>query len=311
MIPVVIGFSSAIVFGTADFFGGLAARRITPLIATWIAAGAGLALMLALVPLVGGVWSSDALGWGALGGGGSALAILLLYAALAIGPMSILSPLTAIICAIVPLGIGLAQGERLSPVAYAALSLALVAILLVAAVPGQAVTRPSLRGVLYAIGSGTMMGLFISAMDQSPVDSGLIPLLANRLVSVALLGVVVLISLVVAARHPRAGHALHGESHAGDAEAARRARRLGISLAVLCGLLDSAANSAILYGLRIGELSIMSVLVALYPAGTVILAAIVLRERVARIQWIGLALAVVAAALLSIHRELSSALGVL
>jgi len=310
VILVIIGLSSAIVFGTADFFGGLASRRITPLVATWLAAGAGLALMLALAPIVGGVWSTGALSWGALGGAGSALAILLLYAALAIGPMSILSPLTAIICAIVPLGIGLAQGERLSPVAYAALGLALVAILLVAFVPGQAVTRPSLRGLLYAIGSGTMMGLYLSAMDQSPADSGLIPLLTNRVASVALLGVVVLGSLVTA-RRSRTRGAADADSGHGDAEAARQSRKVGIILAVVCGLLDSTANSAILYGLRIGELSIMSVLVALYPAGTVILAAIVLKERVARIQWIGLTLAVVAAALLSSHRELSSALGVL
>jgi drug/metabolite transporter (DMT)-like permease len=65
-------------------------------------------------------------------------------------------------------------------------------------------------------------------------------------------------------------------------------------------VLDATANAVILFGLRVGELSVMSVLIALYPAGTILLAALVLRERVAPVQWIGLALALTAAGILAI-----------
>ena len=85
--------------------------------------------------------------------------------------------------------------------------------------------------------------------------------------------------------------------------------RAGIIFAITCGVLELTANSLILIGLRLGELSIMSVLIALYPAGTILLAAIVLRERIAPVQWIGLALALVAAATLGSHQELSILLG--
>ena len=111
MLTVVIGLASALVYGTADFFGGLAAKRIGAVLATAVAAATGLGLILALLPFVGGVWSRDALVLGALSGLTGAIAIGLLYACLAIGPMSILSPLTAVVSAIVPMIVGLSRGE--------------------------------------------------------------------------------------------------------------------------------------------------------------------------------------------------------
>jgi drug/metabolite transporter (DMT)-like permease len=71
-------------------------------------------------------------------------------------------------------------------------------------------------------------------------------------------------------------------------------------LAVACGFVDAAANGLMLLALRIGDLSIVSALTALYPAGTILLAAIVLRERVAAVQWMGLALALVAGGMLAL-----------
>jgi drug/metabolite transporter (DMT)-like permease len=71
-------------------------------------------------------------------------------------------------------------------------------------------------------------------------------------------------------------------------------------LALACGVADAAANGLILTGLRLGELSVMSVLVALYPAGTIVLAAVVLKERIAPLQIVGLVLAIAAAGMLSL-----------
>ena len=296
MIPVLVGLSSALIFGAADFFGGLAARRIQPLRVTFIAAIAGLALMSVAAPLSGGAVSGEALLWGGLSGLSGGFAIVLLYAALAIGPMSILSPLTAVISAIVPMTWGLLGGETLTGVGYLALGLALVAVVLVGFVPEKGAVRPHPRGILYAVGSGILIGVFLVIMDQTPDDSGLVPLLANRAASVVFLGALILVLMTRARR---------GTAESTDARSGWRA---GLGIALICGILDATANAMILFGLRLGDLSVMSVLVALYPAGTILLAGILLGERIAPVQWAGLALAVAAAAMLGSHRELSAML---
>jgi drug/metabolite transporter (DMT)-like permease len=71
-------------------------------------------------------------------------------------------------------------------------------------------------------------------------------------------------------------------------------------IVVAAGIFDVVANIAVIYGLRLGDLSVVSVLVALYPAGTILLASVVLRERIALVQWFGLGLALAASALLAV-----------
>lgn len=145
MGSAVLGLLGAFVYGSADFLGGLAARRIGPLRTTAIGAVAGLVLLLIALPLVGGTWSTAALGWGALSGLAGAVAVALLYACLAIGPMSILSPLTALVSALVPVTWGLVGGDRFEPIGYFALGLALVAVVLVGFVPEKGAVRPQTR----------------------------------------------------------------------------------------------------------------------------------------------------------------------
>jgi drug/metabolite transporter (DMT)-like permease len=281
MLVVVVGAVSALVFGAADFLGGLATKRIAAVRVTAITGVVGLAVLLALLPLLGGAFSPEAALLGALSGVTGSIAIVLLYACLAIGPMSILSPLTAVVSAVVPLTAGLLRGETLSTIGYVAIGVALVAVLLVGFVPDPRARRPSLRGVLMAIGSGALIGAFLIIIDLTPDDSGLIPLVFNRATSSLIMFAVVGVLL------------LTGRGGSGG-------WRRGLALAVACGVVDAAANAGLLLGLRLGELSIVSVLTALYPAGTIILAAIVLRERVAIVQYIGLALAITAAAMLAL-----------
>lgn len=288
MFPVIIGISSALVYGAADFLGGTASRRISPVRVTAVAALAGLVVLLIALPLVGGTWSREAVLLGALSGVTGAIAIGLLYACLAIGPMSILSPLTAVVSAIVPLTIGLVGGERLRPIGYVALGLALVAVVLVGFVPEKGAVRPRLAGVLMALGSGLAIGAFLVIIDQTPDDSGLVPLVVNRAVS----GVILFTAVGVLAL----ASWKRGSGEARDA----RGWRAGLPLAILCGVVDAAANTGLLIGLRVGELSVMAVLTALYPAGTIILAAVVLKERIAAVQIVGLVLAVAAGAMLAL-----------
>ena len=159
MLTAVLSLTGALVYGAADFLGGLAAKRMTAILATAIAAVAGLVVMLVALPLLGGRWATADLAWGALSGLTGAVAIMLLYACLAIGPMSILSPLTAVVSAIAPIVWALVvEGETLSWVGYAGLAVALVAVVLVGFVPGEKVVRPSARGLLYATGAGLAIG---------------------------------------------------------------------------------------------------------------------------------------------------------
>lgn len=176
MLTVIIGTTSALIFGAADFLGGLAARRMSAVLTTAIAAITGLGVFSLALPFFGGSWSGDAVVLGAASGVAGAIAIGLLYACLAIGPMSILSPLTAVVSAIVPLTYGLVGGERLGPIGYVALAIALVAIVLVGFVPEKNAVRPSLRGVVMAIGSGIAIGVFLILIDATPDESGLVPL---------------------------------------------------------------------------------------------------------------------------------------
>ena len=298
MLTVLIGLTSALVYGAADFLGGTASRRTSPVRVTAVAALTGLAVMLlavATVPAFSGYWSGDVIMLGALSGVTGAVAIGLLYACLAIGPMSILSPLTAVVSAIVPLSIGLVGGERLQAIGYVALVLALVAVVLVGFVPEKGAVRPSLRGVLMAIGSGVSIGVFLVIIDQTPDDSGLVPLVVNRAVTAAItFSIVGLLAVMAFSRRSAA---------VAEPVAAPRPTHAwlpGLRLAIACGIVDAVANAGLLLGVRIGELSIMAVLTALYPAGTIILAAVVLKERIAPVQVVGLVLAVAAGAMLAL-----------
>jgi len=285
MLTVFVGLGSALIFGAADFLGGLAAKRMNPVLVTAISALVGLVLLGAAFPLFGGTWSTGAVLLGAASGVAGAIAIGLLYACLAIGPMSILSPVTAVVSAIVPVAFGLAKGERFASVGYVALGLALVAIVLVGFVPNPDAVRPSARALLMALGSGVAIGVFLIFLDATPDDSGLIPLIANRATNATIMFTVVLVIALVARNRSRS---------------AFPGWRSGLPFAIACGVVDVIANAGQLVGVRLGELSVIAVLTALYPAGTIILAAVVLRERIAVAQYIGLAIAVVAGGMLAL-----------
>ncbi|WP_210479901.1 EamA family transporter [Naasia sp. SYSU D00948] len=282
LLAALFGVAGAIVYGAADFFGGLASRHIGAVRAAALAALSGLVVLVLALPLLGGHWSTEALLTGALSGVAGAVALSLLYACLAIGPMSVLAPITALVSAVVPMGWGFVLGERVGPLGSIGLAAALVAVVLVALVPERTAARATLRGVAMAVGSGTMIGVFLVLLDAAPDDSGIVPLLANRTANALLMATAV---AVLAIRHRSAP--LRGPGR-------------GLELALLCGALDAVANALLLAGVRTGELTVVSVLTALYPAGTIVLAALVLKERISRVQAAGLVLALGAAVLLAL-----------
>src|SRR6185312_1947062 len=308
MLPVIIGLSGALIFGAADFLGGMAAKRISAVRVTALGAASGLVLLFVASVFVGGTWSAEAVLLGALSGVTGAVAIVLLYACLAIGPMSILSPTTAVVSALVPMLVGLARGDRLNAIGYVALALALVAVVLVGFVPEKGAVRPSLKALGMAVGSGTMIGAFIVIIDMTPSDSGVVPLIANRatngIIVFTALGVMALLARRRARRIGAAAMSASGPDALALDVGARgtdaRGWRPGLMFAAISGVIDATANIFLLVGLRMGELTIQSVLTALYPAGTIILAAIVLKERIAPVQVVGLVLAIIAASMLAL-----------
>lgn len=320
MLSAGLALVGAIIYGAADFLGGLAAKRLRSIVVTSVAAASGFVVLTLALPFVGGVWAPRDVAWGALAGAFGVVAIALLYACLALGPMSILSPLTAVVSAIAPMLWGLlVNGETLSPIGYAGLGVALIAVVLVGFIPGEKVVRPSARGLLMAVGAGLAIGAFLIAIDQTSSESGLAPLVMTRVTNLAIT-IVIIGALIVRARRrgrPAAsvldvsgavigatpsGHAdlEHATTAGATAARDRGSRARAWWLAIVCGVVDAAANALMLLALRIGDLSIVSALTALYPAGTILLAAVVLRERVAVVQWAGLALAIVAGGMLAL-----------
>ncbi len=295
MLTVLFGVTSALIFGSADFVGGVASKRMSPIRVTAIGAVSGLIALVIAEVFVGGRWSWEAMLYGGLTGITGAFAITLLYGCLAIGPMSILSPTTALVAAFVPLTVGMLRGERLPFFGYIAIGIALIAVVLVGFVKEQGAVRPSLKALLMAVGSGSLIGVFLILMDMTPDDAGLVPLIANRAVNgFVMFAVIGVIALTV---HRRSKTVADPAAPVGMLS---RGWKAGFWLAAAAGIVDATANSVLLIGLRLGDLSVMAVLAALYPAGTIILAAIVLRERIAPVQVVGLVLALVAAGMLAL-----------
>jgi drug/metabolite transporter (DMT)-like permease len=287
VFAVLIGVTGALIFGGADFIGGMAAKRISAVRVTALGGLSGFVVLGLALPQIGGPWSTKAALLGGISGVTGALAVMLLYACLAIGPMSILSPLTAVVSAVVPVLAGVVRGERLNALGSVAIGIALVAVVLVGFVPEKGAVRPSLKALSMALGAGTLIGVFLILIDMTPPDSGLVPLVVNRAVNATVMFGAVGVMLLWSRRRDAAPVPVAGW-------------KPGLALAIAGGAIDATANALLLLGLRAGELTIQSVLTALYPAGTIILAAVVLKERIAPVQIVGLVLALVAAAMLAL-----------
>ncbi|MFE3654187.1 EamA family transporter [Streptomyces sp. NPDC057579] len=277
MIALLLALGSSLAYGCADFLGGLGSRKAHVLRTVMVAAPASLAVELLLWPVLGASFSAGALGWGAASGVASAAAFALLYRTLAIGPMNVLSPVTALVSAALPVGVGLLQGEHLAAAGLVGLPLALVAVVLVSAGHGAGSARPSRAALLMAFGAGAAIALQLVCLHQAPSDSGVAPLIVGRAVS----------SAVVLAAAGLMRRRLGSERPA-----------YGISAAA--GALDSVANLLFLLAARSGDLTVVAVITALYPAGTVLLARGVLAERIHRGQLVGLGTAAVAVSLLAL-----------
>lgn len=293
MIAVVLAALSSLSYGASDFSGAMASKRTDSAVVTVVSQFASLVTLgLVLLVLPPDLWSARDFAWGALGGLGVAVALTCFYRALAIGPMSVAAATTALVGALVPLVAGLAFGERPSTITFLGIALSIPAAVLVSA--GGETGRGSLRltprerfiarehgahTTRLSILAGLGFGLFFVALSRTSAEAGLFPLVGARLASILVLALVLTL----------------GRSW-------ERVHRSSIPYVVLAGVLDCAANAFYLSALEEGQLTWVAAITSLYPATTVLLANVVLRERLTRIQVIGLLAAGGALALVAIGR---------
>lgn len=238
-----------------------------------------LVLLTGVAAIVGGQVNQGAVFWGALCGVSQAFGIWWFYAALGSGPISVVSPLTAILVAGIPVGAGLALGERPGVIAGLGVVLALIAVVLVSREASDKDVTPhtfTAKVAWLTVGSGVAFGLNFVLIHQAPVEAKLWPLVFARLSASVL---VFAIAAVTANLRAPSGTPLR--------------------LAMLAAVLDAVANIAMLLALQASLLSLAGVLMSLYPAATVLLAIAVLRERVTRWQVVGMVLALAAVAMIA------------
>jgi drug/metabolite transporter (DMT)-like permease len=298
---VSLGLAAAVIFGASDFLGGFAARGLPALRVTLIAFLAGLITALACLPFVASAWTTPALIYGAVAGVAAAASIWLLYACLAMGPVSVLAPLVALIAALVPVAYGLAHHERLGTPGKIALGAILVAAVMVGYTPADHGVRAQPRALLLGVAAGLATGAYLVALDYTPPRSGAAPVVMVYAAGALLLALVALVALLAGATRRWRSPALRPK-----AEAAASSRRAWswpwpapLRFAVISGVTQAVADVLVVIGIHRGYLAVMAVLMALYPLGTIALARVITRESPTSVQLAGIFLAVAASAVLS------------
>jgi drug/metabolite transporter (DMT)-like permease len=295
VLVVVLALGAAAVYGASDFFGAFAARRIHLVTATLFNyAVATIAILLALL-LVGGTWSSGAVWSGVVSGIFAVFGLLAFYGVLAIGPMSLLSPLIALIQSVVPVAVAAATGQGLSLIGWIAIGIGIVAILLLTPPPKRGEVHISPRGGLLAVASGLLFGASLISLDFAPKNSGVIPALWEIVVGTVILA---LAWVVIRLLGSRATDRLSFLQPSPEAVSTLSTRMAWIA-AGASGVMAALADAFIIVALHRGNLAVVSVLISLYPVVTVILAATILKERMTRLQFVAVGLVIAASLLFS------------
>ena len=280
-MTALLALISAVFIGAADFVGGITSRTANGIRVGAYVALVGLPMALA-VSLVGDyerVSRAD-VGWSVAAGVSVALGIGCFYIAMARGLISVVAPVAAVVGAVIPVVYAFARGERPGPIAVVGLVIAFFAVAVVSLAPSEQHPDAAIvdRVVLgLALTSGVLFGLFYVAFSRVSDDAGLWPVTIER----AAASVVLVVAALALTRGPVTG-----------------LRRM-LPAVLLIALLEVAAVVPLLLALQRGPVAIASVVASLYPVTTVLLAAFVLRERLSRLQYVGVACALISVALVS------------
>jgi uncharacterized membrane protein len=275
---ILFGLLSALSYGISDFAAGVGSRRMGANLV------AGIVQFFSLVAIIIGVFlfpgngpSKHALLWGAVSGLGSAGGTLALYRGLAVGQMSVVSPLSAVTSAVIPVIVGLFLGDHLSILSAVGIIIAVPAIILVSRGDSPAVGENLQTGIAEGLLSGMGFALLFIALDQAGTQSGAWPLIPGQAI-----GLLILFPFAWRKRRRFSG----GTS--------------STSIIVGAGLAGGLANLFFLTATGRGQLSIIAILTSLYPALTIILARFILGERWSFLQTAGLCITAAAIVLISL-----------
>ena len=273
---ILLGLAAAVLYGSGDFLGGLAARRAHVLAVLTLAEGAGAAVALAAAVMSPGAPNLDGLAWGIGAGLVGGLGLIIFYIGLAAGPMSVVAPVSGLVSTVLPVGVALADGERPGAGVYAGALLCLVAIVLASSAGqtsgAQRQARPG-RAIAYGVAAGVSFGLFFLLIRNAGQTGELWPVAAARIGE--------LVAVLTAAAVLRRGLRL------------RCAARWLLLAAAGAGVIDVVANICYVAATRTGMFGLAVVLASLYPGITVLLARAVLGERLRWVQRAGLGLAAI------------------
>lgn len=272
-MAVLLGLVAAGAFGAADFLGGFSTKRAPAASVLVCVQAIGLALALVLVtlddtPLPHARTLVVAMACGTIG----MASLGLFYRALATGRMGVVAPVSAVLAGVVPVAWGLSHGERPSGVTLAGVVVAITAVALVAREPdtAEALTHRTTEPILLAVVSGVGFGITVTAFSEVAEGTGFWPLVFLRLAGVTGLTLVLLATRRLAL--PRAA---------------------GARNVIAGGVLDLTGNAAIIQAFREGLTSVVAPVAALFPAATVLLARVVLKEQMTATQSAGLLVALV------------------
>lgn len=279
MLAVALALASSVAWGISDFIGGLKSRRLAVPAVLLVSQATGLALVATIVlarstPAPGAEFAVYA-ALSALAGIGGLAA---LYRGLAVGAMSVVAPISAT-AVIVPVAVGTATGDRLSAAQIAGIAVAVGGVMLAAREPahgrepGDRIAAGTGLALLAALG----FGCFFVAMDAASDGDVFWAILVNRITGVALLALTVL--------------ALRPSLAVGGAD---------LAALVAIGVFDISANTLFAIASTKGLVSLVSVVSALYPVVAVILARVILKERIARPQQAGVAIALAGVVLITV-----------
>lgn len=278
MLAVGLSLTAAIFWGLADFLGGLETRRTPGSVVVILSQATGLLAACACAVAFGELWSGEeAVAWALAAGSLIAIGILAFYRALAIGTMSIVAPLSAA-GVVVPVVVGLLNGESLDPSQIVGMAIGAAGILLASlhAEPKGERRNRARASIALALVSAALIGIALAAFDRSAEDGVLPTLLWAKVAAVVTLSVVVLVT------RPE----LHVE------------RNHFLPIAGI-GLLDVAATGLFTLATTEGFLSIVAIVSSLYPVVTVLLARAVLHERVRPVQMAGVVCALLGVGLIA------------
>lgn len=264
-MTVALSLAAAAAYGLSDFLGGVFSRRASLWPVGMLACVGALLGSLVLALTVPGAPAPADFGWAAVAGVGSGVGTGFLYRGLSGGRMGVVAPVSAVGAALIPLVVGLLGGDRPGLWAWLGIIVAFPGIWLVSR--EDAAVESSAAGFVDGILAGIGFGLLFAALGQVPEGSGYWPLVLCQVCSVvAIVGVAL--------------------GFGADPLPRDRADLLGL----VPGLLATLAVVMFMLATTHGSLSIAAILTSLYPAFTVLLAVLVLREHVHLAQAVGLAL---------------------